>query len=392
MRKKKNNIDPRIKPYQSKSGEGLYMFQLYCGVDPLTGKKKRTTRRGFKTNYEADLELKRLELELSQENSITEKKSRKFEEVYHLWFESYKKKVKESTWASTKLIFRVHILPVFGEMYIDKIDVTVCQKIVNDWSINSPKNFKKYKNYSSNIFHHAMTLELIDKNPMSIITMPRGEEIKTEGKTTPFFEKEELKKFLETAKKENTFVYTFFHLLAFTGLRKGEALALIWNDINFSEKTLSINKTIARGDGKKLYTSSTKTKAGKRVISLDNQTLSVLKDWRNIQRNKSKILNINTLNENLLIFPNEKNEVYNPTNVKNWLNPILKKYNFKYVSAHSFRHTHASLLAEAGADLKEIQARLGHADIQTTANIYTHVTKAKRDSTADKLANFMNSR
>ncbi|EPH86943.1 site-specific recombinase, phage integrase family [Enterococcus faecalis 06-MB-DW-09] len=389
MKTRKNKIDARVKSYLNKNNEQLYMFQLYLGTDPLTGKKKRTTRRGFKTAREADIALKRLEVSLSQEQVIGETRRAKFEEIYDLWFESYKRKVKESTWASTKLIFKVHILPAFCEMFIDKIDVTTCQKQVNKWAEDSPKNFKKYKNYTSNIFQHAMTLELIHKNPMQIITIPRGEELQKDVKIVPYFDKEELLLFLEAAKNENPFAYAFFHLLAFTGIRKGEALALTWQDINFNERLLTINKTVARGDNK-LYISTTKTIAGNRIISLDQNTLNILKDWRSIQRKEMKYFNINVLSLEQLVFPNDKNELNNPTNTKRWLNPILEKYKLKYVSTHGFRHTHASLLAESGADLKEIQARLGHADIQTTANIYTHVTKAKRDATADRLASFMN--
>lgn len=385
----KRKIDPRIKSYTNKIGKELFQFQIYCGTDPLTGKKIRTRRRGFSSALEANIELKRLELSLSEGNKIHREEAKRFSEIYDLWFENYKKKVKESTWVETRTVFKVHILPIFGDMYIDKIDVTICQKYVNLWSDESPKTFKKFKNYVSNILHYAMTLELINKNPMKIITVPRGEEIKIEKKIIPFFEKNELISFLEAAKQESDFSFTLFHLLAFTGMRKGEALALTWNDVNFHEMTLSINKTIARGDNYRLYVSSTKTKAGNRTISLDSETLSILKSWRLTQKKEMKYFNINTIKKGQLIFPNEKNELYSPATVKHWLNKIIRKNNFKQISPHGFRHTHASLLAESGADLKDIQARLGHADIQTTANIYTHVTKAKRDATADRLSNFM---
>lgn len=385
----KRKIDTRIKSYTNKAGKELFQFQIYCGTDPLTGKKIRTRRRGFSSALEASIELKRLELALSQGNKVYREETKRFSEIYDLWFESYKKKVKESTWSSTKTVFKTHIIPVFGNMYINKIDVSICQKQVNKWSEESPKNFKKYKNYASNILHYAMSLELINKNPMKIITMPRGEELNKESKVIPYYDKNELLLFLDAAKNDSNLSYTFFYLLSFTGLRKGEALSLTWSDINFKEMTLSINKTIARGDKNRLYISTTKTKAGNRIISLDPGTISILKDWRLIQKKEMSYFNINTLKINQLIFPTEKNELYNPTTVKQWLNRIIKTNNFKQISPHGFRHTHASLLAEAGADLKDIQARLGHADIQTTANIYTHVTKTKRDATADILANFM---
>lgn len=82
--------------------------------------------------------------------------------------------------------------------------------------------------------------------------------------------------------------------------------------------------------------------------------------------------------------------MYNPTITRFWLKQIYKKNeNLKRISAHGFRHTHASLLFESGASLKDAQAILGHADIQTTANIYTHVTENKNKATISNFSNYM---
>ncbi|HFI0025852.1 TPA: site-specific integrase [Streptococcus suis] len=68
---------------------------------------------------------------------------------------------------------------------------------------------------------------------------------------------------------------------------------------------------------------------------------------------------------------------------------ILKKYDLPYITPHGFRHTHCSLLFEAGATVKEVQERLGHEDIKTTMNIYAHVTEQAKEQTAHKFAQFM---
>jgi hypothetical protein len=85
---------------------------------------------------EADIQEKGLQASTAQ-------KSKKFEYVYGLWFENYKKTVKESTWSSTKQIFDTHILKVFGDKFIDKIDVFFCQEAVNTWSDSHPKILRK---------------------------------------------------------------------------------------------------------------------------------------------------------------------------------------------------------------------------------------------------------
>ncbi|WP_265331544.1 N-terminal phage integrase SAM-like domain-containing protein [Enterococcus faecium] len=97
----------------------------------MTGKKRKVKKMGFKTALEADRALRRIEAQVKNEgaDSVKIKQSKKFLEIYNLWFENYKKTVKESTWASTEEIFRLHILPVFGENFINKIDVFFVKKL-----------------------------------------------------------------------------------------------------------------------------------------------------------------------------------------------------------------------------------------------------------------------
>lgn len=381
---KRKKIDDRVKSYTTKNGDTRYMFQLYCGTDQLTGKKKRTTRRGFQTAFEADIELKRLELDLSNEVSIEKKKSVKFKTVYDMWFEDYKKTVRESTWASTKQIFETHILPAIGENFIDKMNVLDCQKIVNAWAKSTPKGFKKQKNYASNVFDYALSIQLIDSNPMKIVKLPKVESIEDKEEKFEFYSKEELKDFLEEAKNSPLSQYVFFYLLAFTGLRKGEALALNWSDIDFKNKSLSINKTVTRGDKSRLIVNRPKTKNSVRKVLLDDDTLKLL---RQLKTKTNKIVSINSED---LIF-NTDGKLYNPTISRFWLNNIYSRNkNLKRISTHGFRHTHASLLFESGAAIKDVQERLGHSNIQTTSNIYTHVTESQNKKVMTNFVSFMN--
>lgn len=381
---KRKKIDDRVKSYTTKNGDTRYMFQLYCGTDQLTGKKKRTTRRGFQTAFEADIELKRLELDISSDVSIEKKKSVKFKEVYEMWFEDYKKTVRESTWASTKQIFETHILPVIGDNFIDRMNVLDCQKIVNEWAVSMPKGFKKQKNYSSNVFDYALSIQLIETNPMKIVKLPKVESMEDKEEKIEFYSKEELKDFLEEAKNSPLSQYVFFYLLAFTGLRKGEALALNWSDIDFKNKSLSINKTVTRGDKSRLIVNRPKTKNSIRKVLLDDDTLRLL---RQLKRKTNKIVSINSED---LIF-NTDGKLYNPTISRFWLNNIYSRNkNLKRISTHGFRHTHASLLFESGAAIKDVQERLGHSNIQTTSNIYTHVTESQNKKVMNNFVSFMN--
>lgn len=133
-----------------------------------------------------------------------------------------------------------------------------------------------------------------------------------------------------------------------------------------------------------------KTKKSARTIALDNGTISVLKNWRKIQRAEALKLGYNTMNKNQLIFTNIDNSFLSPAKPRKWLIAAQDKYNLKTITVHGFRHTHCSLLFEAGAAIPEVQERLGHTDVKTTLNIYTHVTKKTKKETAVKFAKYVN--
>lgn len=371
-----------IKKYTKKDGSTAYMFQAYLGVDPLTGKKKRTTRRGFKTQKEAKLALAQLQLEI-ESNSFSKQDYSTFKEVYELWFANYKHTVKESSAQRVQYLFKNQILPKFGHMRINKINTAVCQKIVNEWNEeNAPT---RLRSYTKKIFTYAMSINIISSNPMDNILIPRKMNPQKVEKEN-FLDRYQLKDFLKLVKQQETLsIFTMFHVLSYTGLRKGELVALTWNDIDFANQTLSINKTGYYLNGRP-YITSTKTNKSTRIISIDNFTISLLKQWKLEQKKflLSRGIPIKS-DKKQLVFSNDKNNlIYNA-----FLNEILRKYPQYNITPHGFRHTHASLLFEAGASIKQVQERLGHTNINTTLEIYTHVTKEAEKESAEKFLRYM---
>lgn len=383
---------PAIKQYSKKDGSKAYMYSLYVGTDPLTGKPKRTTRRGFSTKKEAALSLSRLQLEIEKNGSlVTRYDTTLFKDVYLLWLEQYKGGVKENTLRQTKAAFRNYILPHLGDFRIDKINVPRCQKAVNAWA-DQTKIFKLLKNYASTVFKYAISLEMCSDNPMAKVHVPvkkqsLGDE---DNKKIEFYSKNELLTFLDCLEKEgNQKRLTFFRVLAFTGARKSEILALTWEDVDFTNKKLNINKTLAIGE-KGIIVNTPKTKSSKRIISLDERTIEILKHWRKEQRKLYFALGFNTSGKAQAVFTNKDNRYIRPNTVSAWMQNIVDKYDLNYIKIHGFRHTHCSLLFDSGASIQEVKERLGHANIETTMNIYAHVTEEKADSTADRFAQYMN--
>lgn len=175
----------------------------------------------------------------------------------------------------------------------------------------------------------------------------------------------------------------YFRLLAFTGMRKGEPLALQWTDLDYKNKTLEISKTVTLGMGNIPYVTSTKTTAGHRTISLDDETLQALKDYRSTQ---------SPIPMNGYIFSSAMGKPIPLSKPYVKLQSALKRTSIdKKINVHSLRHTHCSMLFAAGWSLKEVQDRLGHSDVKTTMDIYAHVTKEAKKKSMDSFIDYIKS-
>lgn len=170
MARKKQDI--RIKEYIKKNGEKAYMFKLYLGTDPDTGKPIRTTRRGFKTTREARLAIADLEVNGMQKQEVVEEPEiQTYEEIYDLWYEEYKSTVKASTLLKTERVFKNHILPAFGEKNILEIKPMDVQNQMNIWHKKLVRA-SMVMNYAGLVFDYAIRMQLINMNPTKVIKKP----------------------------------------------------------------------------------------------------------------------------------------------------------------------------------------------------------------------------
>lgn len=207
----------------------------------------------------------------------------------------------------------------------------------------------------------------------------------------PFYEKDELLAFLKAIKQDESLkAYTMFHTLAFTGLRCGELLALQWRDIDIRRKTLTVNHSLIYNEEvKEFQLSDPKTKDSKRVIGIDDTTVQLLLQWRNYQKEFFIGRGLNTGSDEQLVFTTQTNHFITDTYLRRIIKRVTEKYRLPHITIHGFRHTHCSLLFEAGVEMQNVKERLGHSSIRTTMNIYTHVTKNERAKTADIFSDFM---
>ena len=378
-----------IKKYTTKNGETRYLFQTYLGIDPATGKERRTTRRGFKTMKEAKQAERNLLLDV-EENGLPSNQSDGFQdptfgELASLWLENYRTTVKPSTFENVRSKVEKMTEEHFKELKLKKITVAYCQKIVIELS----KSYVLYNHYLSvinRIFKYAVLMDVINSNPFDKVIKPKSRQTQRKGN---FLTKEELKEFLKLAQTTTlSYFFPLVHLMAYTGLRQGEALALKWSDIDFENKKITVDKTAARIKEKQTL-QTPKTKNSKRVISIDPTTLSILKSWK---KDQIKIYFKNGKHfegDDNFIFTNQRGDWVHIHNFIPYFKRFVTDHKLKPITPHGLRHTHASLLFSAGVEPKNISDRLGHSTVQITLDLYTHITEEQRTDTVEKLLEYM---
>lgn len=379
-----------FKQYTKKNSTKLWMFKTYLGTD-ANGKQITTTRRNFNTKKEAQLALSRLKVQFEKGEYNKPKEDRyTFNQVFEIWKNNYELTVKESTFVKVMSQYEFHILPIFGSKFIDDISVIDIQNYAND-KVNNFVNYRNLITNISRIFDYAVNIGLIDANPTKRISIPKRKISVGDNKKQNYYTKIELKQFLDLSRKQQPYyIYAFFQLLAYSGCRKGEILGLQWRSVSFKDNHINIIQTLASGKDNRLYLEQPKTKHSKRIVSLDKQTMEVLKHWKKEQRKMMFQLGYNTMNDEQLVFSNIENSFLQVSKPRKWMLQTIHKNNLKEISIHGFRHTHATLLLEAGVSPKVISERLGHSSIQITLDLYSHVTEEMEREVPDIFANAVN--
>lgn len=284
----------------------------------------------------------------------------------------------------------------------------------------SYKTLKRIQDILNGIFKYAMQLEIIDKNPCDAIKTPRINNTETKSKIK-CFSIEDVERFLralemdypakfkahdrvdDTGKPYHVREYTetfrlplqlvaFYYVALFTGIRREENITLTWNDVDFINNTLSITKATAKCTGGQ-YIKKTKTKNSNRVVGVPAFVMAILKKHK-IEQAKYKLSIgdqwIETLDEegkplNFVYTQENGKQMYIDTPSKRFVK-LIEDYNklvdtdeekLPRITLHGLRHTHATLLIANNAEINSVSGRLGHADITTTLDVYTHYLRER---------------
>lgn len=365
----------KITEIKKKNGETVYRASVYLGIDQVTGKKVKTSVTG-RTKKEVKSKAKHAQLDFKANGSTVKKVAeiKMFRDIANLWLESYRLTVKPQTYSGTVSRLNCHILPILGDMKLSKISVSDIQVLINDLSLHY-MNYKAVRSIIQKIFQYGILLGVTNSNPAREIILPRQRP--KENAKVKFIEPEDLKVFLDNIEKRQHrryglyFEYVLYHVLLSTGIRIGEACALEWADVDLKNGTITINKTFNKG--LKLI-STTKTKSGNRTISIDRKTINLLRLYQ--VRQRQLFLEAGERVPSV-VFATPTREYFDLAIRQNALNTRCKEAGIPRFTFHAFRHTHASLLLNAGISYKELQYRLGHSNIAITLDVYSHLSKDK---------------
>lgn len=328
----------------------------------LAGNQKQKWKRGFATKKEA----------LGFERDFLEKQSANpdmtFQNLYEIYMEDMAARLKQSTLLTKKAVLQTHILPFFGSKPINEIKASDVRR----WQaklMSSPNNYsqtylKKINTELNSIINYAKRFYDLNTNPCG----KAGTIGKTKAEEMDYWTYDEYIAFREGV-KDKSLSYICFEVLYWTGMREGELLALSPADIDLDNKTISINRTYQRIEGKDVFTSP-KTRKSKRKIPIPDFLCQELSDY---------IQSRYMLDADERLFPITKSYLSHEM-IRGCKNTGVKK-----IRIHDIRHSHASLLINQGCDALMLADRLGHEKVSTTLNTYSHLFPHKQQELVHSL-------
>ena len=363
-----------------KKDNGKWYFSLEIGA--IDGKRKRLNRLGGKTKKECEKKLRQVINEFENAGFHKDVSNITFSDYLDYFVENYMKiNLRETTFKNRITIIDKHFKKDLGGYKLKNISPITLNEFINH---KVKAGYKKgyigqIYSYMKLIFRYAVhPTNFIKINPAENIEMPRMED---DSKKIKILSDEEII-ILSTEFKKTEYEMSFLIGLH-TGARLGEVMGLSWDHINFDEKYIKIERSLySIGKGEYRYTKP-KNKSSERKITIGETLINNLKEHKRNQL-KLKFMCGRFFEDNNLVIARHNGKIISPLTIKTYCNSVSKRLGFQF-NFHMLRHTHATLLLESGANIKNIQARLGHANISVTLDTYSHVTKKMETETVDIL-------
>ncbi|ACD24736.1 site-specific integrase [Clostridium botulinum] len=354
-------------------------WYYYFDVAKSDGKRKKIERAGGNTKKEALEALRKALSEYDNVGTIITESNISVSDYFDYWFNEYVLiNCKYSTQVSYKRLIKNHLKPSLGIYQLKKITSSRLQELIN---LKYRNGFSK--NYLGNLYgvlsgafkYAVYPSNFIKENPMTFVKMPKyNTKLINNPDDLKIITLEDYNNILKRFPYGSN-MYIPLQISFNTGLRAAEVMSLTWDCIDFENQTLRVEKILYRNEFKKWVFGSPKTHSSYRTIKIGNTLLSLLKKFHKDQKeNKLRYGPFYVKHDYDFVCLKENGELLTTDSLK-YLSKVVNYelgIDFKF---HSLRHTHATMLLEAGANIKDIQQRLGHSKLATTMDVYSHVTK-----------------
>ncbi|MCJ7791127.1 MAG: site-specific integrase [Dehalococcoidia bacterium] len=286
------------------------------------------------------------------------------------------------------MIIEKHVIPEVGNIHLAKLEPRYLQVLYGRKKAAGLGNRTVRYLYSlmAEALGHAVKTGLINRN-VALSTEPP----KVEHKVITTLAPDQLDRFFSAVK--GILYYALFYLMLHTGLRRGEALALKWKHIDLGLSSLgvsaylSVMQSLNKVDGRDLV-QEPKTTSGKRRVALSPSLVLVLRTYRDAQGALRASVGEQLIDEDYVCCHFDGTPL-DPSTVSHTFAKVLRRAGLPPMPLHGLRHTHATLLLQAGIHPKVVQERLGHSSIRVTLDTYSHVVGGLQEAAAQKFDEFL---
>ena len=368
----------------------------------VNGKQKMlATKVPVKGNNKRKAEKAMKELIARYEGLNHENENVLFTAFIDKWLQNIKSILKPSTWESYDKTVSGKIKPYFEpknfrfremkpDIFTEYFVYLATEGKSNGKGGLSYKTVKNIRGVLSSAYEYAIENNYVKDNPVQKSRMPSfAHNLKTD---VPEYNAEQVRKLLLFAKENDSHIYIFLLLALYTGLRKGELLALTWDDVDYDKKLLRVNKS-RTGSRKAITTQITtpKTESSNRKIPLNDTVIEALKAEKKRQEEYAEMLgNGYDRSSNFIIRTVLGKPYVNLSAINRVVNRLTKKAGLPHCTIHGFRHSVASILDDNGVPIQDISVLLGHESVRTTEDIYIRRRKTAKSETINTLDNAIN--
>lgn len=349
------------------------------------GKRSRVERYGGQTKKQAQAALRIALQEFENGGSVIRLSNMNVHQYFMYWHENYvKKELKPNTQSNYLNIIKKYIDPSIGNFRIRSISPATIQDLVNNLGKTdlSKHTVEIIVTVIREAFKKAVyPYQLIKEDPARYITMPkyRDDNRKTREKLK-IITMQQYKQILSITPPSNPF-YIPLQIAFGTGMRRGEVCGLTWANVDFDSHTIDVKQAMMQEVKGAFSIITPKTVASYRTISIGDSLVDLLKQHKKHQM-EERLRYGRYYYESNFVCTKENGKPVTPNTIKYQCDRIQKELGFPF-NFHSLRHTHATMLLENGANIKDIQARLGHSRITTTMDTYSHVTHKMQKQTVN---------